>query len=118
MPDTTCLMAGIGGIIGNPDKVNRMEEGNYIGMIIKLLDKTPDILILHQPPDNPYDNIPGNEKIRGILEELKPTLVFCGHKHWEQPLTKLRSGTQVLNVDSRAESLQGTCHLGIDGKKE
>ena len=95
------VVAGISGIIGNPDKVNRIEEGNYIGMIKKLLKENPNMLLLHQPPDNPIDNLVGNGKVRDTLEGAKPILVFCGHKHWKQALTKLSNGTQVLNVDSR-----------------
>jgi Icc protein len=95
------VVAGISGIIGSPDKVNRIEESTYIEMVKKLLKENPDMLLLHQPPDNPIDNLVGNGKVRDALEVSTPTLVFCGHKHWKQPLTKLSNGTQVLNVDSR-----------------
>jgi len=96
------VVAGVSGIIGNPDNLNRIEEGNYIEMIKELLKENPDMLLLHQPPDNPVDNLVGNAKIRDVLEASKPTFVFCGHQHWKQTLTKLSNGTQVLNVDSRA----------------
>ncbi|MCX7746920.1 MAG: metallophosphatase family protein [Clostridia bacterium] len=97
--------AGISGIIGKQDRVNRIREEDYLKILEKLLMKRPDILLLHQTPNSPIDNLKGEEKIRSIVEKYTPTLAFCGHYHWKKALTELCNGTQVLNVDSRAAIL-------------
>ncbi|MDP4181336.1 MAG: metallophosphoesterase [Bacillota bacterium] len=97
-----CLsIAGISGIIGDSDRVNRISKEDYLQRIKKLLLKSPDILILHQTPGNLEEDYSGDENIRRIIEASTPTLVFCGHIHWEKPLIELANKTQVLNVDSR-----------------
>ncbi len=57
--------------------------------------------MLHQTPGILKEDFQGDENIREIIEASTPTLVFCGHFHWEQPLLELVNKTQVLNVDSR-----------------
>ena len=36
----------------------------------------------------------------------QPTLVICGHVHWDRPLVALASGPQLLNVDARVVLLE------------
>ena len=94
-------IAGISGIIGNPSKPFRREQTDYVNAIRKLLNESPDILILHDGPDIPETNLMGNQIIREALHATRPPLIVRGHKYWSVPLAELPNGIQVLNVDSR-----------------
>lgn len=93
--------AGLGGVIGRADKPNRMPEADYLGALHRLLRSGPELLMLHQGPDVPSRQLPGEPGIRQVLERMPPLLVACGHVHWEQPLAELDNGTQVINADGR-----------------
>ena len=99
-------IAGISGIIGKPDRVNRRSEEEYLAILKKLLSKNPNIILLHQTPNNYIEKIDGDEKITNIIEKSNQTLVFCGHNHWDRPLLEFSNKTQVLNVDSRVVILK------------
>lgn len=101
-------VAGISGIIGKPDRVNRRREEEYMEILKKLLVKNPDILLLHQTPNNYAEDFEGNENITKIIENSNQTLVFCGHHYWNRPLAEFSNKTQVLNVDSRVVILRNT----------
>ncbi|MEC0210312.1 metallophosphoesterase family protein [Paenibacillus ehimensis] len=92
---------GLGGVIGRPDKPNRMAEADYLQALRKLLHKQPHALLLHQSPDVPERGCAGSPEIRAVLESGPEALVFCGHSHWNDPLACLPGGTQVLNVDAK-----------------
>ncbi|MFB0844989.1 metallophosphoesterase family protein [Paenibacillus oleatilyticus] len=92
---------GLGGVIGRPDKPNRMTEADYLQALRKLLRKQPHALLLHQSPDVPERGCAGSPEIRAVLESVPEALVFCGHSHWDDPLACLPGGTQVLNVDAK-----------------
>ncbi|WP_339274029.1 metallophosphoesterase family protein [Paenibacillus sp. FSL W8-0426] len=94
-------IAGLGGIIGRPDKPNRLPEKQYLQSLTKLLKQQPDCLLLHQSPGIPELGCMGEPLIRQALEAGPETVVFCGHTHWEQPLVQLDNGTQILNADGR-----------------
>lgn len=100
--DDLCL-AGVSGIIGQKKKVWRREEKSQIAMITRQLEHNPNILILHQGPNQPQAHLRGSTAIRLALEahQGEPPLVVCGHCHWKTPLATLDNGTQVLNVDFR-----------------
>lgn len=93
--------AGLGGVIGRADKPNRLPESDYLGVLHRLLRGGPELLMLHQSPDVPSRQLPGEPGIRQVLERMPPLLVACGHVHWEQPLAELDNGTQVINADGR-----------------
>ncbi|MCP3135738.1 metallophosphoesterase family protein [Pyxidicoccus xibeiensis] len=99
-------VAGVGGIIGRPDKLGRREEEEHLGLIREVLRDAPELLVLHAGPDLPGMRVHGSAPIREVLEGREGLLVVCGHAHWEEPLATLRGGTQVLNVDSRAVLLR------------
>ncbi len=99
-------IAGISGIIGKPDRVNRRREEEYLKVLKKLLLKNPDILLLHQTPNNYLEDLKGDENITNIIENSNQTLVICGHYHWDKPLIEYSNKTQVLNVDSRVVILK------------
>jgi Icc-related predicted phosphoesterase len=94
-------LGGIGGIIGRTDKLNRMEESDYVQALQKLLRQQPHAVLLHQSPDYPEKGYLGEKSIRQVLENASPNLIMCGHCHWETPLVELSNRTQILNADSR-----------------
>jgi hypothetical protein len=73
----------------------------FIEAIQKCLAEKPDLLVLHEGPDNPASALRGNALVRSELENHRDTLIVCGHCHWPSPLSSLEGGTQVLNVDGR-----------------
>lgn len=100
-------IAGIGGIIGSPQRVRRRTEDDYCEMLENLLRATPaDVVLMHDGPDGPGSRQKGSPAIRAILNDLAPSLVIRGHSHWETPLVSLNQSTQVLNVDGRIVVLQ------------
>ncbi|KIV49923.1 hypothetical protein AM501_30990 [Aneurinibacillus migulanus] len=94
-------IAGLGGIIGRPDKPNRIAEAEYLRALRKLLTKQPHCMLLHQSPGFPERFLEGNEQIRKTIEASPGTVVFCGHSHWDTSLVHLTNGTQVLNADGK-----------------
>ncbi|MFS0871924.1 metallophosphoesterase family protein [Paenibacillus xylanilyticus] len=94
-------IAGLGGIIGRPDKPNRLPEKHYLQSVNKLLKQQPDCLLLHQSPGIPEHGLMGEPLIRQALEAGPETVVFCGHTHWDTPLVQLKNGTQIVNADSK-----------------
>lgn len=95
-------IAGQRGIVGREDKPNRREQKTFLQGVRNLLRAQPDILLLHQGPDEPSEKLPGLPEIRECLVPYPPVLVCCGHVHWERPFIELENGTQVLNADGKA----------------
>ena len=94
-------VGGISGIIGRADKPQRVEETEYLSTLKKLLLQQPSMILLHQSPGVPQNNLQGSAEIMNILEKSPPNLVFSGHSHWDTPLATLHNGTQVVNLDGR-----------------
>ena len=94
-------IAGLGGIIGLSDKANRRDLPSFLQSLAALLRKEPDVLLLHQGPDEPALGLPGVAEIRTKLQQHAPTLVCCGHVHWAEHLVEWTQGTQVLNADGK-----------------
>ncbi|WP_017317423.1 metallophosphoesterase family protein [Mastigocladopsis repens] len=103
--DLTCVdgirIAGISGIIGKKTKPFRRAEEDFRKLVRELLNELPDILILHEGPNDVQARLMGNESIRSELTQGSNLLVICGHSHWRVPMTAMPKGVQVLNVDSR-----------------
>ena len=95
-------VGGVGGIIGRADKPGRREEEAFLALLREVLRPRPDVLVLHQGPDDPAREQRGSPGIREVLGGEDAPLVVCGHAHWDEPLAELPSGVQVLNVDGRA----------------
>jgi Icc-related predicted phosphoesterase len=95
-------IAGLSGIVGNPNRPYRRLEPDYVDAVLTLCEAAPHMLVLHDGPDFPSLGFKGNPVIREALEISHPTLVIRGHAHWEKSLVTLSNGTQVLNVDARA----------------
>lgn len=94
-------IAGIGGIIGSPERPRRRSEGDYLNVLADVLEDETDVLLLHDGPDDPYGGQRGSSAMREVIEVFKPKLVIRGHSQWREPLVELSGGVQVLNVDSR-----------------
>jgi Icc protein len=95
--------AGIGGIIGKPTKPQRRDETDFIRCLRDLLKRKPDVCVLHQGPNDPDRQLPGEPSIRReLIAQNDDLLVVCGHSHWASPVTDLSPHVQVLNVDMRA----------------
>jgi hypothetical protein len=107
----TCEVDGlrIGGvslISGPPEKRGRREESSQVAMVERVLHEDPEILVLHEGPDEPVHGQHGNSTLRSVVEGRNGLLVVCGHSHWDRPFATLPGGAQVLNVDARAVLLQ------------
>ncbi|MDZ8051954.1 MAG: metallophosphoesterase [Aulosira sp. ZfuVER01] len=102
-------LAGISGIIGKKGKPFRRPEKDFIKIIRSLVKQSPDILILHEGPNDPQGNLVGQESIRRELEKINLThnlLVICGHSYWKVPMIVLENGIQVLKADGRVIVIQ------------
>ncbi len=94
-------LAGISGLISNKQKPFRRPQHVYQQLIRELLDRSPDILILHEGPSAAEHSLRGNDAIRAELIDRPSLLTICGHIFWKEPLVNLPQGGQLLNVDSR-----------------
>lgn len=95
-------LGGVSGIIGRKDKPGRREEADQLERIQGVLRQDPEVLVLHEGPEFPQEDLRGSTAIREVVEAREGMLVVCGHSHWEQPLVQFVGGAQVLNVDARA----------------
>jgi len=95
------LVGGIGGIIGDPNRVHRRHEDDYLETLERLLNEQIDVLLMHEGPDDAMPGQRGNTRIREVLERSSSCLVIRGHSHWHDPFAEFTSGLQVLNVDAR-----------------
>ncbi len=96
-------IGGIGGVVGKASKPFRREEHSFLEAIKSVADQKPDVIILHEGPSGQAPDRKGNAAVRNLLERLPPTLVVCGHCHWNgYEHEELPNGTQVLNAEARA----------------
>ena len=102
--DDLCI-AGVSGIIGSSKMENRRQESVFLRELSRLVERRPDILVLHEGPSIPGLGLPGNDAVRQALREFTG-LVVCGHNPWPRPLAPLRRA-RVLNTDGRCVLL--TC---------
>lgn len=98
-------VAGVGGIVGNPRKPQRKDDQQFIASLEQLLTAEPDLLIMHDGPNDERIGQRGSPMIRMTVERLPRTLLIRGHAHWTEPLIELANSTQVLNVDCRVAIL-------------
>ncbi|MEO0469271.1 MAG: metallophosphoesterase [Bacteroidota bacterium] len=99
-------IGGISGIIGRGDKVNRVDEAEYLDTLRYLLKQDLDLILLHETPDHPELGFIGNERIRAVLEKGRKANICCGHCHWDRSLVELDNGSCVINVDSKVVILK------------
>lgn len=94
-------LGGVSGIIGPTNKPNRLSPDDFIDQLLQVQAQAPKLVVLHEGPDAPDSAEAGNSLVRECLEMGEPSLVVCGHRHWNEPLQVLQNGVQVLNSDAR-----------------
>lgn len=94
-------IGGLSGIIGDPKRHLRRSEDEFLKRLESLTSKSPNLLLLHQGPDDPELSRRGDPSVRLSLETGYAGLTVFGHTRWHgYPLITLGSG-QALNVDGR-----------------
>jgi len=93
-------VAGISGIVGDPARVLRRTEKDFLTLVGKLTAPPPDVLLLHEGPVGDRAGQLGRAALRSTLERRAPALTLCGHVHWAEPVAALGDG-HVVNVDAR-----------------
>lgn len=99
-------VGGVSGIIGAKGKAWRVPERAQLDQLRRVLNKRPDVLIMHQGPDHPEGLGRGEPKLRALLETQRVPLACFGHCYWPDPLATLSNGAQLINADSRVIVLQ------------
>ena len=98
-------IGGQGGSIGDSRKIGQHDEENFLYQTELILMQTPDLLVLHAPPEGAAGQ-KGSRVLRQLLERYDTRLTICGHVHWNEPLAMLQGGQQVINVDKRVVLLK------------
>lgn len=100
-------VAGVSGIIGSRNKLNRRDATAYADQLANALSNEPHILLLHSAPHVDAEN-PGSEELREMLKEFRFTgLLVCGHVHWQQRVQRI-DGYTCLNVHESVVILDPT----------
>jgi Icc protein len=92
-------VGGVGGIVGKSSKPNRRPPDEFTDLLARVLIQSPDVVLLHGGPDD--GERLGEPVVREALEAYAPPLAVFGHCHWDEPLGRLETGTQLCNVDGR-----------------
>ena len=94
-------IGGVGLVIGNTSKPNRLSSQEYLANLSAVLRQQPDILILHAAP-HLDDAAIGDSQITEMLNAYAhDLLVFCGHEKWESLHRQVNEQVHVVNVDER-----------------
>ena len=99
-------IGGISGIIGRPTKPNRNLAADHLKELVYLLQQRPDLVLLHEGPNNIEPRLRGNDSIRQVIEQYSKSMVCCGHRHWATTVVQQGNGSQVINVDSKCVILK------------
>lgn len=100
-------IGGVSGIVGKPTKNQRRTEEDFFGALDAITLKKPDILVLHQGPDDPSDGRRrGDSAVREALESGYTGLTVFGHCYWPEPFLMPLGEGQIINVDSRVIILE------------
>ncbi len=101
-------IAGISGIVGNPDKPWRKPEEEFEEYLIGLQSDEPDILLMHDGPGIAELGHRGSQRILEAISLLSKPLIIRGHAHWKEAFAELSTGLQILNVDARVVVLRSS----------
>lgn len=93
-------IGGVSGIIGNLERNQRKTESQYENCLDKILNKRPDIFLLHEGPDDPVNQQRGNSMIRNKIVSNKNGLILFGHSYWEHPYINI-GNNHLLNTNRR-----------------
>lgn len=94
-------LGGVSGIMGDPAKLGRRGDTEFLAALRLVVESQPEILVLHQGPIGDAEQR-GDRQVTQLLRHAANVLTICGHVHWHEPLAELHESCQVLNVDSRA----------------
>lgn len=97
--------SGVSGIIGERERNQRKTEKNFLKLLKKSCDSAPEIILLHQGPNDLVNDQFGNEAINKLLSKNGESLVVFGHCHWTTPFVEL-GDNQLLNTDGRVFIMQ------------
>lgn len=96
-------LGGVSGVIGNPSRVFRRPERDWLNAVQDVLSMGPDLLVVHEGPDGGDPHRPGTKALPMLLEQGGAPLTVCGHTHWESPrICETEGGRQILNAAGRA----------------
>ncbi len=101
-------IAGISGIVGNPDKPWRKPEEEFEEYLFSLQSAEPDVILMHDGPGIPELGYRGSQRMLEAVSFLSKSLIIRGHAHWKQALAELPTGLQILNVDARVVVLRSS----------
>nr|WP_296069722.1 metallophosphoesterase [uncultured Actinoplanes sp.] len=93
-------VAGVSGVVGDPERVLRRTEREFLDLVEKVANPAPDVLLLHEGPVGSRAGQLGRASVRSLLERRAPGLTLCGHVHWDDPVATLGDG-HIVNVDAR-----------------
>lgn len=100
-------IGGLSGIVGKPTKNQRRAADDFYPALDRLTLRNPDLIILHQGPDDPADgNRRGDSAVREQLESGFSGLTVFGHCYWPEPFVMPLGEGQIVNVDSRVIILE------------
>ena len=99
-------IGGISGVIGNPKKVNRKDPNTYRLLLTGILQKKPDIVIIHECPEVTTDSLPGREDLaRWLKESRNGTFICTGHVPWNVLMADIPPH-KILNIEQRVVILE------------
>lgn len=101
-------IAGISGIVGNPDKPWRKSEDEFEEYICSLQSAEPDVVLMHDGPGIPELGYRGSLRMLEAVSFLSKPLIMRGHAHWNKALAELPTGLQILDVDARVVILRSS----------
>lgn len=94
-------IGGVSGIIGSPRRNQRRTDNDFLLAMERVTNQSPDVLLLHQGPDDPDSNRRGDPGIALSLATGYSGLTVFGHSHWGWPSLIPIGGGQALNTDGR-----------------
>ncbi len=93
-------IAGVGGILGRPEKPHRRSEEDFEAAVDRALATRPDLLITHQHPAGLDARQSGSEGLARALQRFAGVSAF-GHKHVPEALHRLHPEGASLAMDGR-----------------
>lgn len=100
-------IGGVGGIVGDAKRSQRRSEQAFMQALNQSIASSPNLLILHQGPDDPVNGQRGDPAVRRVLESRFRGLTVFGHHHWEDPFLVESGKGQAINVDGRVVICEG-----------
>jgi len=94
-------VGGVSGIVGNPRRHQRRTEEDFLAEVEKVTTRKPDLLLLHQGPEDSECGRRGDPDVALSLATGYAGLTVFGHTRWNWPWLITMGNGQALNVDGR-----------------